>query len=138
MKKTLIPGRNTIIRTRKRMIIIMTAFLLFLVFLIYNLINLQIVSHSYYKEKVYDQITTTSRKKAERGKIYDSNMKVLATTKTVWRVFISTRDIKKAEKEKKENYTEKISYGLASILNISAEDLSKKIKNTNVLDVTGL
>jgi len=136
MKKTEISGRNTIVKTRKRILIILGAFLLFLSFLVSNLIKLQIVSHSYYKEKVYDQITTTAKMKAERGKIYDSNMNVLATSKTVWRVFISTRDIKKAEKEKNINYTEKISYGLSQLLSISAEEISKKIKNTNVLDVT--
>lgn len=136
MKKTVISGRNTIVKTRKRMIIIFSAFLLFCAILISNLLNLQIYSHAYYKEKVYDQITTTSRLKAERGKIYDSNMKLLATTKTVWRVFISTKDIKSAEKETGINYTEKISLGLASILGISADSLKEKIKNTSVLDVT--
>jgi len=136
MKKSVIAGRNTIVKTRKRMIIIFLAFLLFLAFLVSNLVKLQVTAHSYYKEKVYDQITTTSRLKAERGKIYDCNMKLLATTKTVWRVFISTRDIKKAEKERNINYTEKISYGLSDILGVSSEALKEKIKNTNVLDVT--
>ena len=32
--------------------------------------------------------------------LYDRNMNILATSKTSWRIFISTRDIKKAEKEK--------------------------------------
>ena len=136
MKKSIIAGRNTIIKTRKRMSVIFLAFLLFLTFLVSNLIELQVSAHSYYKEKVYDQITTTSKLKAERGKIYDCNMELLATTKTVWRVFISTRDIKKAEKERNINYTEKISSGLSNILGVSGEALEEKIKNTNVLDVT--
>ena len=101
MHKSDIAGRDTIVRSRGRICIIVAAFLLFLAFLIGNLINLQIFAHDYYKNKVYDQITTTSTLKAERGKIYDSAMNVLATTKTVWRVFISSRDIKKAEKERK-------------------------------------
>ena len=135
MSKTRI-HRDTIVKTRKRMIIIFTAFILFSVLLIYNLVNLQISCHSYYKDKVYDQITTTSKLTAERGKIYDANMKLLATTKTVWRVFISTKDIKKAEKETKTNYTDKISGGLSSILGISSDTVREKIKRTNVLDVT--
>ena len=57
-------------------------------------------------------------------------MNLLATKSTVWRVFISTRDIKKAEKEENINYSEIIAYGLSSILNISAEDMLAKIKNT--------
>ena len=136
MSKTVITGRDTIVKTRGRIYIIVTAFCLFLVFLIGNLIKLQIFAHDYYKEKVYDQITTTAPLKAERGKIYDSAMNVLATTKTVWRVFISTRDIKKAEKETKKNYTEIISSGLSSILDISSSELQEKIKKTNRLDVT--
>ena len=136
MKKTSIPGRNTIVKTRRRMITTFSAFLLFSVLLLSNLLKLQVASHSYYKEKVYDQITTTSALKAQRGKIYDSNMKLLATTKTVWRVFISTRDIKKAEKERNINYTDKISFGLSSILGISSYNLREKIQNTSVLDVT--
>ena len=135
MSKTRI-HRDTIVKTRKRMIIIFTAFFLFFVLLIYNLVNLQISCHSYYKDKVYDQITTTSKLTAERGKIYDTNMKLLATTKTVWRVFISTKDIKKAEKETKTNYTDKISNGLSSILSISSDTVREKIQKTNVLDVT--
>lgn len=136
MKKTHITGRNTIIKTRKRIIIIFAAFMLFSAILVSNLIKLQVISHSYYKDKVNDQITTTSKKRAERGNIYDSNMNVLATTNTVWRVFISTRDIKKAEKEENIAYGEKIAYGLSNILDISSASLIEKIKNTNVLDVT--
>ena len=136
MSKAYTTEKNTIVKTRGRIYIIATSFLLFLFFLIGNLINLQIFANEYYKEKVYDQITTTSTLKAERGKIYDSAMNVLATTKTVWRVFISTKDIKKSEKETKINYTEIISYTLGSILNISSSELCEKIKNTNQLDVT--
>ncbi len=136
MKRTLISGRNTIIKTRKRITVIFSALLLFLALLISNLISLQIVSHSYYKDKVNDQITTTSKMRAERGNIYDSNMNVLATTNTVWRVFISTRDIKRAEKEENIAYGEKIAYGLSNILGISANSLIEKIKNTSFLDVT--
>ncbi len=136
MKTNAKNSKNPIVKTRKRIIIILTAFLIFLSFLIINLANLQVRAHTYYKDKVYEQITTSTKKNAERGNIYDSNMNLLATTNTVWRVFISTRDIKKAEKETKRNYTETIAYGLAAILDISANTLIEKIKTTNVLDVT--
>ncbi len=136
MKKTLPIKRGTIVKTRKRIILISLAFLIFTAFLISNLFKLQFISNAYYKEKVYGQITTVSVKRAERGNIYDSDKNILATKSTVWRVFISTRDIKKAEKEENINYSEMIAYGLSSILNLSAEDMLAKIKNTNVLDVT--
>ena len=134
--KNQINGRNTVSVTRKRIIIVSISFLLFASFLIINLFKLQILSYDYYKNKVYDQITTTSALRANRGNIYDSNMNLLATTNTSWRIFISTRDIKKAEKESKIKYSRIISKGLCSILGISESELSDKIEKTNVLDVT--
>ncbi len=136
MKKTQIPGRGKIVGTRKRATVILCTFLLFLVFLISNLFTLQYCLHDYYTSKVYDQITTTSALRAKRGNIYDSNMNILATTNTVWRIFISTKDIKKAEKETGILYSEIISNGLSDILSIEKNTLIEKIKNSNVLDVT--
>lgn len=136
MKGSDIKGRNTIILTRKRIVIISVAFLLFTAYLLTNLIKLQVLGYDYYKDKVYDQITTTSPLKAQRGNIYDTNMTLLATTNTVWRVFISTRDIKTAEKETGKKYSTLIAVGLANILNLDEATLLNKIQKTNVLDVT--
>ncbi len=136
MKKPNIKGRNTVALTRKRILFIGVAFLLFSSLLLGNLFKLQIIGYNYYKEKVYDQITTTSPLRATRGSIYDSNLNLLATSNTEWRVFISTRDIKKTEKESGKNYSELIASGLADILNLSREKLIDKIKKTSVLDVT--
>jgi len=122
--------------TRGRIIKISVAFLLFLSFLIYNLINLQLVKYDYYKNKVYDQITTSAAMKAKRGNIYDSNMNLLATDKTVWRVFVSSRDIKQKEKAHATPYTEIISKGLAEILDLNQDELHKRISDSNVLDIT--
>lgn len=128
--------RNTCATTKKRIVVISLCFILFTSFLISNLFKLQILSYDYYKNKVYDQITTTSALRANRGNIYDTNMNLLATTNTAWRIFISTKDIKKAEKENKTKYSSIISRGLSQILDISEASLSKKIQSTNVLDVT--
>lgn len=136
MKKNEIKGKNSITLTRKRIFIISAAFLIFTSFLLSNLLKLQLFKHEYYKEKVYDQITTTSALRAERGNIYDSEMNLLATTNTVWRIFISTRDIKKAEKESGKKYSEIIAHGLSEILNTDKDGLLEKIRKTNQLDVT--
>ena len=79
--------------TKSRIIKITVTFALFLVYLLYNLFSLQFINYSYYQNKVYDQITTSSAMKAKRGNIYDSNMNLLATDKTVWRIFVSSREI---------------------------------------------
>lgn len=121
---------------RRRIRITSLAFLLFAAYLVTNIFRLQYFRHDYYKEKVYNQITTSSAMRAKRGNIYDANMNLLATTRTVWRVFLSTRDIKKAEKESGEDFGGKIAEGLSSILGINRENLLAKIRNTNVLDVT--
>ena len=136
MKKSETKGKNTITLTRKRIFTVTLAFILFSSFLIANLIKLQIFKYDYYKEKVFDQITTTSPLRAERGNIYDSEMNLLATTNTVWRIFISTRDIKKAEKETGKKFSDIIAHGLSDILCISRDSLYEKIKKTNQLDVT--
>jgi stage V sporulation protein D (sporulation-specific penicillin-binding protein) len=97
---------------------------------------LQVIGHEYYKNKVYDQITTTSTLRAQRGNIYDSNMNLLATSNTEWRIFISTKEIKTAEKNTRIKCSEIIAKGLSEILNLSKESILRKIQNSNVLDVT--
>lgn len=123
-------------KTRKRIITVSVSFGLFLCFLFYNLFSLQFINYAHYRDKVYDQITTSSALKAKRGSIYDSNMNLLATEKTVWRIFVSSREIKKKEKADKKEYSKIISTGLSSILNIEYNTVLKKISNSNVLDIT--
>ncbi len=129
-------GKNTIAITRKRVFRICIGFFLFLSFLLYNLFKIQIINHSYYRDKVYEQITTSAPLKAKRGNIYDSNMNLLATDKTVWRIFVSSRDIRKYSKEYDIDYTTVISSGLSDILALNYDDVYNKISNSNVLDIT--
>ena len=136
MKKKKVTSEPAIVTTKKRGVIISICFVLFAVFLATNLLKLQYFSYAYYKDKVFEQVTTTSPLKANRGTIYDSSMNVLATTETKWRVFVSSKDIKEAEKTDGINYSEKIATGLSNILGIDYNSLLTKIKNTNVLDVT--
>jgi len=136
MQKFKKEGRGTTEKTVKRISYVMIAFLLFLSLLLSNLIRLTVIMNDYYKEKVFDQITTTSALRAERGNIYDSNMNVLATTNTVWRIFISTKDIKEAERLERKEYGSFIAKGLSKILKLDEEALLKRIKNTAKLDVT--
>ncbi len=112
------------------------ALLLFTALLISNLIRLQIFGYENYKSKVYDQITTTSPLKAQRGQIYDRDMNLLAATETSWRVFISTKDIKKAKRESGKDYVYIISNGLSAILGLNEQSLKEKIEGTSTLDVT--
>ena len=124
-------------RARKRRgIIILLSFLVFASFLLINIFKLDYFMYAYYKERSFDQITTTSKLKAERGNIYDSNMNILATTKTVWRVFVSPKEISKREKADGKLYSQIISKGLSEILNTSYDTIYNKLQNSRVLDVT--
>ncbi len=136
MSESSLKGRAALPVTRRRIRVTAIAFLLFAAYLATNIFKLQYFKYDYYKQKVYDQITTSSAMRAKRGNIYDANMNLLATTRTVWRVFLSSRDIKKAEKEDGKDYGGQITDGLSSLLGVDRENLLSKIRNTNVLDIT--
>ncbi|MBQ7390625.1 MAG: PASTA domain-containing protein [Clostridia bacterium] len=123
-------------KTAKRTRIVSLSLLIIACILLVNVFKLDFFMYEYYKNKAFDQITTTSTLKAERGKIYDANMNVLATTKTTWRIFVSTRQIQTKAKEDGVDYARMISQGLSTILSIDEGTLYKKITNTKQLDVT--
>ncbi len=129
-------GSGTLHRTRTRVTAITLCMLLFALFLCANLLHLQVGKHEYYRNKAYEQITTTAPLRGARGNIYDRDMNVLASYKTTWRVFLSTRQIRAAIKESGIAYDEKIADALSSLLSIDRPSLLKKIQNTAVLDVT--
>lgn len=114
----------------------MLCFALAACYLMYSIFRLDYLNYDYYMDKTYDQITTSSTLVAERGRIYDANMNILAESSTVWRVFVSTRDIKNASKLSGIDYARVIADGIAPILSLKADDIYKKITNTTVLDVT--
>lgn len=123
-------------KTAKRARNIIIALLLFAVFLTVNIFRLDFFLFAEYKKKTLDQITTTSALRAERGKIYDSNMQLLADTRTTWRIFVSTREIRKYKKKNGIEYDRIIASGVAEILGLSEETVYRKITNTSTLDVT--
>jgi len=69
------------------------AFVCAFAFLIARLFVLQVVEYDKYQNKTIDQYTREISISAKRGTIYDANMKVLATSITVDRVFIAPNRI---------------------------------------------
>ncbi len=126
----------TKLKTSKRSMLILTAFITFAALLTVNIFNIAFINYRYYKQRAFDQITTTSKLKADRGNIYDSEMNVLATTKTSWRIFVSTKEIRARSKNDNCDYAKIISEGVASILSQDKDALYNKISKSNVLDVT--
>ncbi|MBR3681133.1 MAG: hypothetical protein IKL79_03930 [Clostridia bacterium] len=123
-------------KTAKRARVILVALFIFGAFLVVNIFRLDFFLYAQYKQKTLDQITTTSALRAERGKIYDSNMQLLADTRTSWRIFVSTREIKKFKSRDGVEYDRIIARGCAEILGLSEETVYRKITNTATLDVT--
>ena len=77
--------------TARRAVAIFTAFSIFAVYLLVSIFKLDYLMYDYYREKTFDQVTTTSAMRAKRGSIYDANMNLLATSVTVWRVLYCAR-----------------------------------------------
>ena len=123
-------------RVRKRVRLILISLFLFLVFLSVNILRLDLFLYSEYKKKTHSDITTTSVLRAERGKIYDINMNILADTRTSWRIFVSTKEIRKYKNQDGIEYDRIIAAGVAEILGLSEETVYKKITSTATLDVT--
>ena len=122
--------------TERRVTTVLIAFAIFASYLLVNIFKLAYLNFEYYKQKTYDQVTTSSPLRAKRGNIYDANMNVLAKSNTEWRVFVSTRDIKSKSKSDKKDYNRIISDAISSPLSLNKDDLYKKLSTSNVLDVT--
>lgn len=123
-------------KTRKRRYILLSLFGIILLFLFSLIFRLQILEYGVYGAKVLNQITVGSSLAAERGEILDRNGAVLATNRTVWRVYISPIDIGKANKKHGKAYDEIIAKGLSEILSVSYESVLSKAKKTAYLDQT--
>ncbi len=126
----------TIKATARRAVAVFTLFSFFAIFLLVNIFRLDYLNYEYYKQKTYDQVTTSAKLTANRGNIYDSNMNLLAKSSTVWRIFVSTKDIKTAEKKSGKDYKRIIADGLSPILSMDSDGIYKKIAGSSVLDVT--
>ncbi|MBQ8372109.1 MAG: PASTA domain-containing protein [Clostridia bacterium] len=121
--------------TKRRSITVFSAFLLFAAFLLFNVFRLDVLMYDHYKESAFEQITTSSVLKAERGVIYDSSMNPLATTETSWRIFASPKAIRQKSSSDGVDYKTLLSGRLGEILNTDPNTLYTKL-SSNVLDVT--
>ena len=130
------PTIQTVKTVRKRSAALLSAFLVFVLYLSYSIFSMQVLGYDKYQQKVLDQITTSSVMKAKRGYIYDRSMNVIATTKTVWRVFLSPVDIKEASDDNKTDFAALIADGLSSILSLSRDSIYQKAKQSKTIDVT--
>ncbi len=83
----------------KRMLVILTIFLLCFVPVSANLIKIQLIDYDFYQKKAISQQTRDKVVTPKRGTIYDRNKKALAVSATVQTVYIQPNGIKD-EKQK--------------------------------------
>jgi Cell division protein FtsI/penicillin-binding protein 2 len=98
--------------------------------IIRQLFVLQIVDYDQYQTKVLDNIQRETTLTAERGIIYDRNMVQLATNYTVYRVFISPRDIIDDAQAKL------IANGLVELLGVDYNEVIDRAGRTGRADET--
>lgn len=93
--------------------------------IIFRIAYLTVFQHDYYTTVASKQQLDDMTVNANRGTIYDRNMKVLAQSATVWTVFISPVDIPSDAQR------EKIASGLSNILDVPKKDILNKMKIKN-------
>ncbi len=113
-------------------IIIAAAF----VYLLLRILLLQTVGFEKYRDKVLNQITTEAEVVADRGKIYDRNGVLLATSVTTYRVFIAPRIVAQASEEQGLKYDVLIATELTDILDVDYDFILKQTTYTKYLDRT--
>ena len=87
--------------------------------LIIRLFYLQVVQADMWKEKASSQQMYSTSISANRGNIYDRNMKTLAKSVTVWTVFISPAEME-------EDQRELVASGLSEILDVDYDMVYEK------------
>ncbi len=129
-------NRKSALMAARRATALLLGFALFFLFLTARIFCLQVFGYDDYQARVMDEITVASSLRAERGNIYDTNGNVLATTKTVYRIYISPKNIARSAKKTGTALAERIADGLSGILGVNREDILKKAEKTRYLDQT--
>ncbi len=94
--------------------------------IIYNLVMLQFVNDDVYKKLAASQQLSDIEISPHRGTIYDSNMKVIARSSTVWTIVASPADMKNRNVD-----INMVAMKLAEILEIDAQEILQKLQDTN-------
>ena len=113
-------------------ILIAVAFILLLL----RILKYQTMDYTKYRDKVLNQITTEAEVVAERGKIYDRNGVLLATSTTTYRVFIAPRIVAQMSAEQELKYDVLIATELAPILGVEYDYVLKQTTYTKYMDRT--
>ncbi|MBE6604693.1 MAG: PASTA domain-containing protein [Ruminococcaceae bacterium] len=120
------------VHTVRRGAVALTALLLVFAFLLTRLFLIQFFDFERYQQKVMDQLTTSSPVRAARGEILDAAGRVLATTRTVYRISVFPALIAKAPGDKAQAIIE----GLAATAGVSPDAVREHLSHTRELSRT--
>ena len=109
---------------RTTFIMILCGVLLFLP-LVARLFKLMVLDHDKYESRAISNQTRSTSVTADRGIIYDSNMNILAASKTVENVFIDPQEIHDTEED-----VDFIALRLGEILDVDPESIREKAAKT--------
>ncbi len=100
--------------------------------LIGRLVKLQFFDGSYYQQRALSQQLRVTTIKANRGTIFDRNMKPLAQSATVWDISVSPSYLKTDKSGTAQQKREKLANDLSKILGLDTKTvLAKMSKNTS-------
>ncbi len=147
IKEKLTKGRGGNLMPDFQMYIVFAAIVVLFGILAYRILIIQTVSSEYYKNKVLDQITTSSTVTSARGNIYDANGQVLATSVTKYRIFIDPAVIQNTMREEKrkyelgegempKKYDEIIAKGLSELLDVDYDKIYNYTQQGGSRDAT--
>ena len=108
---------------RIRALIVAVCFFAFCCWITANMINVQIINYETYKSKASSIQLRDTAISPKRGTIYDSNMKVLAQSATVWTVFVSPAE---SDKDQHARIAEKLS----ELLEVDYDAVIEKLGKT--------
>ena len=121
---------------RHRMTALLCVFAALLSVLLCYLFRMQVFDYQNYQRRVLEQITVGAALKAERGEILDRNGNVLATNRTVWRIWVSPVDVRQKSREENRDYASILAAELSALLELDAEKVRAKLSKTGTLDQT--
>lgn len=122
-------GRSVSKLTVSRMKIVMAvALVLCFALPLGSLFNIMVLKSDFYQGKAAEQQLYDTEISARRGNIYDKNMNLLATSATVWTVYVTPNDFTKIENpETLEKTKDEIATNLSYILNIDKQEVLEKL-----------
>ncbi len=93
-----------------------------------RLVGIMVVDGEWYKQQAFDQQLRDTTLTAMRGDILDTNLNVLATSASVWTVFVTPNSVEEKEKPL-------IIDGLSRILGIDKETVAEHVEKNNGYEI---